>query len=72
MNCLTHADTNGNTLLQRAEEGQDSVGFLKKLYLYTNISFRDRRVILCHLLPYVKLYLMIAFSMKQAVIHMAI
>ena len=38
MNCLTHADTNGNTLLQRAEEGQDSVGFLKKLYLYTNIS----------------------------------
>ena len=34
--------------------------FLKKLYLYTNISFQDRRVILCHLLPYVKLYLMIA------------
>ena len=37
MNCLTHADTNGNTLLQRAEEGQDSVGFFKKtvsLYQY--------------------------------------
>ena len=52
MNCLTHVDTNGNILLAKPEEEvQDPVGFFKKLYFFTNISFRYRKVILCHLLP---------------------
>ena len=54
MSCSTLAGTNGNTLLANPEEGEDSVGFfffLKKLFLYTNISFRYRRLILCHLQP---------------------
>ena len=39
-----------------------------ELFLFTNISFCwYRRFILCHLLPYVKLFLMIAFRMKQAI-----